>query len=412
MNISEPRGMCIARIERAAMILRYAVYVSLAFLVIFDSVHWHVLMLAAATAVLILHNSFVHAALLSGRIHWFQTPFNLALYSVEAVLSVWASGLSDFVAVSFAFLLLAGICVYASDARSVIAATIAFVLSLILVEVLRVHNGMTGRPVLEMAAGALGCMLSGILLAYFRAYLNGAEKAGQEPLDSLSNDAPALPDVLNSLEDAMLVCDETGAILEANQAACELFGLASERLAGSHLRTVLFDDGTLEDKLEAARQTGLAESEEAVAGASGEERHVHIQLRALASGGKAFYVAVAHSVSIQEPPQEVEAHKDIEPLGPRRRREWNTDFFVITAQRIRSPLSAILGYADLLLEEELGPLNHGQRNALQTSRRSARRIVRMLDEASASLPPGRIPSADSTPVPGEAPHQPDASSLH
>ena len=58
----------------------------------------------------------------------------------------------------------------------------------------------------------------------------------------------------------------------------------------------------------------------------------------------------------------------------------------MVSQKLRSPLTAILGYMDLLLDEELGELLPEQRKSLQTCRRSTLRIFKLLDESFGDRP--------------------------
>jgi len=56
-------------------------------------------------------------------------------------------------------------------------------------------------------------------------------------------------------------------------------------------------------------------------------------------------------------------------------------FYINVANRLRSPLAAILGFTDMLLEEQLGELNEEQRKAIHSNKRSLMRIFEQLDEA-------------------------------
>jgi signal transduction histidine kinase len=58
-----------------------------------------------------------------------------------------------------------------------------------------------------------------------------------------------------------------------------------------------------------------------------------------------------------------------------------TQFLATMSQKLRSPLTALLGFVELLLHEELGEITPEQREALQSCRRSARRTFSLMDEA-------------------------------
>jgi signal transduction histidine kinase len=46
---------------------------------------------------------------------------------------------------------------------------------------------------------------------------------------------------------------------------------------------------------------------------------------------------------------------------------------------LRTPLASIAGYVELLIEEQLGPLNEDQRHALQITHRNALRLAELVN---------------------------------
>jgi len=56
-----------------------------------------------------------------------------------------------------------------------------------------------------------------------------------------------------------------------------------------------------------------------------------------------------------------------------------TNFLTRSIYDFRAPLTAISGYCDLLIDEELEPLTEGQRKILQRMQQSARRLTRAID---------------------------------
>jgi signal transduction histidine kinase len=56
-----------------------------------------------------------------------------------------------------------------------------------------------------------------------------------------------------------------------------------------------------------------------------------------------------------------------------------TTFVSMAAHELRTPLAVMHGYADLLLEEALGPLNDGQRESLLTLRRGSGRLLELVN---------------------------------
>ncbi len=110
-----------------------------------------------------------------------------------------------------------------------------------------------------------------------------------------------------------------------------------------------------------------------------------VSVRSFIQEGRRFFVALLHDVTEQKHVQEatrkanirlVQINQELQQVDSLR-----NAFFGAVSQRLRSPLSAILGYTDLLLEEELGALNAEQRKAVQSCRRSVIRVFGLVDEA-------------------------------
>jgi signal transduction histidine kinase len=55
--------------------------------------------------------------------------------------------------------------------------------------------------------------------------------------------------------------------------------------------------------------------------------------------------------------------------------ELKSEFVSVAAHELRTPLSSILGYVEILLDESFGPLSHSQRDYLEIVQRSASRLA-------------------------------------
>ena len=142
----------------------------------------------------------------------------------------------------------------------------------------------------------------------------------------------------------------------------------------------MFDDGTLPTKMAALRSRGHYQGELVALTDSGEERDVDLLARSFIHDGSRYHVVLMRDITRQKEMQETtrltqvrleEANAELQ-----RATELRTTFLTAVSQRLRSPLSAILGFADLLLGGALGEMNSGQRRAVESCRRSA---VRMFD---------------------------------
>ena len=112
-----------------------------------------------------------------------------------------------------------------------------------------------------------------------------------------------------------------------------------------------------------------------------------------------FFVVVAHDITERKHLQEAThlANVNLERLNRELQQVNNLKTGLLTAvsQRLRSPLTAILGYLDMLLNDELGPLPPEQRKILQNARRTTLRVFALIDEALDVPPAGTsAPSRD------------------
>jgi signal transduction histidine kinase len=137
--------------------------------------------------------------------------------------------------------------------------------------------------------------------------------------------------------------------------------------------------------MESLRSSGEYHGEQVIINFDGEEHTVDFRAQSFIRDKRQFFVVVAHDITEQKDLQEATrlANTDLERLNRELRQVdyLKTSFLTSMSQKLRSPMSAIMGYVEMLLEEELGELMPDQRKAIQTCRRSALRILRLIDDA-------------------------------
>jgi signal transduction histidine kinase len=182
------------------------------------------------------------------------------------------------------------------------------------------------------------------------------------------------------------------------------------------VRSFLFDDGTIPQKFAAMRRRGFFNGEQLVIGPDGEERAVELIIRSFTRDDKQYYVALGHDVTPQKELQEAtrQANLRLERLNRELRHvdQLRTGFLSTISQKLRSPLSAVLGYIEMLLQEELGDLTKDQRKALQTCRRGTLRAFRIIEETLAvrkeeEPSPPATDTQQASPDGPETPHSPN-----
>jgi len=140
----------------------------------------------------------------------------------------------------------------------------------------------------------------------------------------------------------------------------------------------------------------------------GGERRVYMLIHSFMRDQRQFFVAVFQDITRQKDFEEAQrqAKERLEQANAELQRvnSLRSEFYTTVARRLRSPITALLGFADMLLEEEMGEINDDQRGALRSCRRSAQRLLGMVDEVlAAEAPPDpdrpeSPPNADSQPI--------------
>jgi signal transduction histidine kinase len=69
-----------------------------------------------------------------------------------------------------------------------------------------------------------------------------------------------------------------------------------------------------------------------------------------------------------------------EVTGERVADQLKNEFVATVSHELRTPLTSILGFLEMLLEEDVGPLNDEQRRFLEIVMRSSRRLMRQVDD--------------------------------
>ena len=147
----------------------------------------------------------------------------------------------------------------------------------------------------------------------------------------------------------------------------------------------MFDDGTLAEQLVALYERNEYHGEQIFLDTDGIERTVELHVRAFIRNGRKFFVVISRDITEQKELHEATqlANARLGHLNRELRQvnELKTSVLTSVSQRLRSPLTAILGYLDLLLSDDLGVAPPEQRKALLNSRRSMVKIFGLLDEA-------------------------------
>ncbi len=386
LAIGDARLAAVLRIEKCLLVLRYLALAG-AFIgawqgnVTLSPLAWPLL-----TTVVVVQAVFVHYVLHTKRHALFFSPLGFALHFAAITLTVLFTGAEESVFATLYPVMIIAYCIYSRDFRGTYP--VALLCAGTFTASFAVHAIATGSaPKAESILLNLGYMLvCGLLMDTLGRRLADAEAEANSRARALASSEATLRTILDSTPGPILVYDEDEFITEANDGACEFFGVPREKLVGRRFRGLLFDDGTLAQKLANLRSRGLYRGEELLVTDDGVERNVDLRIRSFIRDDRRFNAVILHDITEQKDVQEAARFSALKlaeiNLELQRVNELRAAFFSTVSQRLRSPLTAILGFTDLLLSEELGELNARQRQTVQSCRRSVLRAFALVDNAS------------------------------
>lgn len=402
------RFATVSRIEWVLLLTRYLLYLFVISLQVSGMETLQAGSLFAAAGAALLHNVWAHYVFHTRRISLFFTPVNFILYLSRVCLLVALTGGENSVLVSLFLLLLLGSHVYAPDSPNarwgsvVVCAAYAFT----------VLGGWAVNGVNLSSLAVYGnfttLALCGWLMAQLGRLLREMEADNEDRERAVSFSEATMRAILDHVAQPILVFGENEFVADANAPACEFFGLDRAGLEGRRFREFLFDDGLLGDRMAAMRGAGRWRGEMVIVLPDGGERRVYMLIHSFMRDQRQFFVAVFQDITRQKDFEEAQrqAKERLEQANAELQRvnSLRSEFYTTVARRLRSPITALLGFTDMLLEEEMGEINGDQRGALRSCRRSAQRLLGMVDEVlAAEAPPDPArpespPPSDSQPI--------------
>lgn len=383
--IKDTYTLLITSIERIALGMRYVCYAIMAPLFLLGYIEGNYRDFAVVTVVVVLHNAFAHWALWTGRHALLVSPWNFLIYFAETSVIILFTGAEESAGFVLYFLFLIGFSAYCRDAVRLILVTLLCCGSYAAIVSFEWYRIGLAEAFGVIVFKNLSILLCGLLLANLSRRLRDVEVDSFTRAQELAASEATLRTILDHTADPIFVFDDNEFLTMVNDRACELFALHRDELLGQRVRKFMFDDGTLPAKLATLRSRGAYQGEQLLVAADGAEHAADIVVRSFIREQQRYHVALVHDITPQKELQETtrEANSNLERLN-RELRQVNalrTGFLASVSQKLRSPLSAVLGYLDMLLDEELGPTTAEQRRALQTCRRGTLRAFRVLDEA-------------------------------
>ena len=379
------RMVAVIRIEYGLLAVRY---VSLLLIVGWASVGGisavYSSALPAVVLTIVAQCVFAHWVLYQQKYRLFVSPVNFAVNLAGICVLVGATGGDQSPLVLLFALFIIGYGIYAPRFLSpfFISLVCCIVYSFTLLAYWSFEGVNLTSPPVWFRLGLI--LLCGWMVGVLSDALRHYQQSALQQTAALASSESALRAILDSVGHPLLVYDEHGFITDANDEACDFLGLPRLKLLGKRFRAFIFDDGTLPSRLAVLRARGQYQGELIALTDSGEERDIDLLARSFTRDGQRFHVALMRDITRQKELQESariarnrleEANRTLQQAT-----ELHATFLTSVSQRLRSPLSAILGFAELLLEGALGELNDAQRGAVASCRRTVQRMFKTINE--------------------------------
>ena len=379
------RMTVVVGVEWTIMALRYVLYMFMATLSISSDVSdaSSIFLIAGASA--LAHNIFTHAVLYARAYDLFVSPINFFIYLFRFCLLI---GITDGAASPFVPLLLFLIItyhIYIPSGKHSLQMTFlvctGYCFTVLLVWL------FAGIDLMQLLVyiNLLFIGLCGWLMKMMTRVVFQLDYEAKRQAVALQSSESTLRAILDHAAHPILVFDEHTFIMELNNSARKFLNAPREKLIGKRFRSYIFDDGSLDDSLEELRESGSLDREMLLIPHDRSERNIEAHIHSFLKDNSRFFVILFHDITEQRELEETSrmAKERLEEANRELQRVVNlrTEFYANVANRLRSPLSSMLGFADMLLEEQLGELNDEQRKALHSCRRSIMRIFDLIEEA-------------------------------
>lgn len=331
-----------------------------------------------------IRSAFVHWVLYTRRYRLFLGPINFVLYLAEVTCIVGITGAEKSPLVALYLLFIIGYCTFTPDFLNTFSVTLICCSAYAFAILTKWSFAGINPNYSPIALTFIAILLCGWLMSTLGKMVRAMRLEAQAKTQALASSEATMRTILDRAAEPIMVYGENEFISEVNDQACAFLGLRREKLIGRRFRSFLFDDGTLPNRLASLRARGEYHGEMIVITAGGDEHAVDLLVRSFIRDAQRHFVAMMHDITRQKDLHEAsrlaklkleEINRELQQVN-----ELRTAFVTTISQRLRSPLSAILGYTDLLLDEELGELSPAQHRALQSCRRSVLRVFNLVDE--------------------------------
>ena len=191
--------------------------------------------------------------------------------------------------------------------------------------------------------------------------------------------ATAARNIISTMADALILADQEGRIVSANRSAAALLGYGNDRLQELNIESLIADSGRKKGVLDDIRATPVVNNRDAFL-RTRDGREIPVNLSSSLLKGKdnttAGIVIIARDIT----PQKLAEQKLIREK--KRAEEANaakSEFLANMSHELRTPLNHIIGFTELLLDEDFGELNEIQNEYLHDVHKSGEHLLALIN---------------------------------
>jgi PAS domain S-box-containing protein len=190
--------------------------------------------------------------------------------------------------------------------------------------------------------------------------------------------------ILDTATDGVIIVDAAGLIESVNASAEALFGLEAHEMEGRRFADLLTPESrkSAADYLSGLRDSGVAsllnEGREVEASAGGGTIPLFMTMGRISGDDGGRYCAVLRDITHWK---RIEQELTGAKLAAEEASHQKSDFLARVSHEVRTPLNAIIGFAEVMIEERFGPVgNEKYREYLRDIRTSGEHVVSLVND--------------------------------